>query len=227
MAAQLWILNAFNGRNTSKEKSMRFRTLSIVVLALAVPYATGAASVFRFTTIDVGAYGTYAMGINSSGQIVGTVYDNLYCDDSGCYPASPHGFLWDSGSVTPIDVPGAYATVAYGINGTGQIVGMFSDATGSHGFLKDGNAFTRIDVPGASGTVAYGINGTGQIVGSFFDVTGTHGFLWVSGSVTTVDVPGVSGTSASTSTAPDRSSDRSGMPPATTAFSGTRARSRR
>ena len=81
-------------------------TLSIVVLALAIPYATDAAPEFSFSAFDVpGAYETDPFAINSSGQIVGTVYDNFYCDDYGCYGASPHGFLWDSGTVTRIDVP--------------------------------------------------------------------------------------------------------------------------
>src|SRR5262249_45463686 len=61
-----------------------------------------------------------------------------------------------------IDVPGSVATVAFGINGAGQIVGQFD---GSHGFLDSGGVFTTIDVPGASETTARGINDRGQIVG--------------------------------------------------------------
>jgi hypothetical protein len=67
----------------------RFLTLSIVVLTLAVPYATDAAPVFRFSTIDAGGYETDPFGINSSAQIVGTVYDNFYCDDYGVTPPLP------------------------------------------------------------------------------------------------------------------------------------------
>ena len=36
---------------------------------------------------------------------------------------------------TTIDVPGAYQTVAYGIDASGQIVGVYVDAGGGHGFL--------------------------------------------------------------------------------------------
>jgi hypothetical protein len=36
---------------------------------------------------------------------------------------------------TPIDVPGAIYTEAYGINPRGQIVGPYFDSTGEHGFL--------------------------------------------------------------------------------------------
>jgi probable HAF family extracellular repeat protein len=53
----------------------------------------------------------------------------------------------DSYTFTTIDVPGAGYTVASGINADGQIVGWFTDATGTHGFLRDGATFTTFDVP--------------------------------------------------------------------------------
>jgi hypothetical protein len=34
-----------------------------------------------------------------------------------------------------LDVPGAIGTVAFGINASGDIVGLFGDSTGNHGFL--------------------------------------------------------------------------------------------
>jgi uncharacterized membrane protein len=83
---------------------------------------------------------------------------------------------------TPIDVPGASFTEAFGITPSGQIVGIYFDSmdtnlTKPHGFLYDGGVFTLIDVPGASETQANGINPHGQIVGSYRDSTGVHGFL--------------------------------------------------
>jgi probable HAF family extracellular repeat protein len=79
---------------------------------------------------------------------------------------------------TPIDVPGASFTQALGINPSGQIVGHYSDSTGTlHGFLYDGGVFTPIDVPGAFFTEAHGINPRGQVVGVYDDSTGGHGFL--------------------------------------------------
>jgi probable HAF family extracellular repeat protein len=69
-------------------------------------------------------------------------------------------------------------TEAFGINDSGQIVGLFLDGTGPHGFLYTAGIFTTIDNPSAtSDTVAFGINNSGQIVGAFSDGTGTHGFL--------------------------------------------------
>jgi probable HAF family extracellular repeat protein len=81
---------------------------------------------------------------------------------------------------TTIDVPGAFGTVALGINQRGQIVGVYNDSMEVHGFLYDRGVFTPIDVPGAgaSNTTARGITPAGQIVGYYRDSTGTpHGFL--------------------------------------------------
>src|SRR5215470_4737854 len=68
---------------------------------------------------------------------------------------------------TPIDVPGATGTQAFGINPSGQIVGSYGDGTGTHGFLYDRGVFTPIDVPGAADTQAFGISPSGQIVGFY------------------------------------------------------------
>jgi probable HAF family extracellular repeat protein len=49
---------------------------------------------------------------------------------------SPHGFLFDNGTYTTLEVPGSIWTLANGINASGQIVGVYEeDATGRHGFL--------------------------------------------------------------------------------------------
>lgn len=122
-----------------------------------------------FTTLDrPGAVSSEALGINSD-LIVGLFNDTspIAADPLG---AGDHGFFRNSGGVfTTIDVPGAIGTGAAGINGTGQIVGVFVDGTGRHGFFRDsGGVFTTIDVPGATeGTQAIGINDAGQIVGAF------------------------------------------------------------
>src|SRR5262249_54434366 len=81
---------------------------------------------------------------------------------------------------TTIDVPGSIATEAYGINASGQIVGLYYDGA-FHGFLRDvDGTYTRIDVTGRERNLAYGINDSGQIVGEYVgggflrDVDGTY-----------------------------------------------------
>jgi uncharacterized membrane protein len=69
---------------------------------------------------------------------------------------------------TTIDVSGATHNAALGINGCGQIVGWYLDASGEgHGYLLDKGQFITVDVPGATGTQANGINLHGQIVGQY------------------------------------------------------------
>ena len=101
-------------------------------------------------------------------------------------------------SFTTIDPPSVFSTEAYGINNAGQIVGLFSDATGVHGFLRDTNGhFTTINVPGASDTGAQGLNDAGTIVGWFYDGTRYYGFLRnTNGHFTTINVPGAVNTYA-------------------------------
>ena len=72
---------------------------------------------------------------------------------------------------TTIDVPGALATDASGINNSGEIVGSFEDhPAGSMGFLYTNGVITTINVPGAVGTSASAISNSGIIAGSFTDV---------------------------------------------------------
>jgi len=97
-----------------------------------------------------------------------------------------------------IDVPGATATVADGINNSGTIVGFFADSAGTfHGYLadKDGNFVKAIDFPGAAQTQPFGINEKGEIVGSYVDDGGVfHGFLLHDGNFATLDFPDAAAT---------------------------------
>lgn len=68
---------------------------------------------------------------------------------------------------TTIDVPGAGATVVYGINSAGDVVGVYGNDSNSlkHGFLDRAGSFTTLDYPNADSTFATGINDSGLIVG--------------------------------------------------------------
>ncbi len=95
-------------------------------------------------------------------------------------------------TVTQIDVPGATSTVAGRINAGGDIVGNFSDGSGTHAFLLSNGAFTTVDVPGATATYTGGINRQGEIVGSYTNSSSnnSHGYLLSNGVFTTIDIPG-------------------------------------
>lgn len=91
-----------------------------------------------------------------------------------------HGFLLRTtdGVFTPFDPPGSVFTQAWGINASGDVVGLYDDPNGEHGFLLSRGSFTPIDIPGAQFTDAFGINSRGDGVGIFGDSAGNiHGFL--------------------------------------------------
>ncbi len=115
-----------------------------------------------------------------------------------------------------IDVPTATFTIPTGIGPSGDIVGIYGDASfNEHGFLLSHGNFTTIDVPGslvgASGilqTEANGINPAGDIVGDYFAPPGApgapecqvafspacrRGFLYSNGQFSDVLVPGKKG----------------------------------
>lgn len=95
-----------------------------------------------------------------------------------------------------VDVPGAVATTAFGINGDRDLVGAFVDSSNrQHGFRLHGTAYTTIDYPGASSTAARGIAPNGDIVGNYRYASeppvGSHGYLLTAGGeFRTADFPG-------------------------------------
>jgi uncharacterized membrane protein len=66
-------------------------------------------------------------------------------------------------------VPGAFLTVAQGINNAGVIVGLYVDdvAFNTHGFVFSRNVYTLINVPNSTATTVFSINAQGEIVGSY------------------------------------------------------------
>src|ERR1700757_4250991 len=77
--------------------------------------------IFTYTTLDdpLGINGTFATGVNASGQVVGS-----YNDSGG----SAHGFLYSGGTYTTFNDPDAGNggdTIPDGINNLGQVVGTF------------------------------------------------------------------------------------------------------
>lgn len=98
---------------------------------------------------------------------------------------------------TTIDYPGAFYTLALGINNSGQIVGEYYDLKSmtTHGFLDTAGSFTTIDFPGAAVTGNLAINNAGSIVGRYVDQGGRiHGWLYQAGTYTSLDYPNASAT---------------------------------
>jgi probable HAF family extracellular repeat protein len=160
--------------------------IGFMVLAPRVRAAT-------YGVTDLGNLALYpnvnAYGINSSGQVVGSAFNN----------GATHAFLWQSGSGMQDlgTLETGVSSEAYGINDGGRVVG-YSNLTGTsghHAFLwQSGSGMQDLGTlagtnSGASST-ATGINRSGQVVG-YSDTwysglqppaTPPETFLWQSGS---------------------------------------------
>jgi probable HAF family extracellular repeat protein len=144
--------------------------------------------------------GTYAYGINKSGQVVG---QGLV--DSSTF----HAFLYTGGHMIDLGTfPGGNQATAVAINDAGQITGTSDGAIVvskktteyfSHAFLYANGKMNDLGMPsGANYSEATAINGNGQIVGSATFSDGTsHAVLYSNGVWTDLGkFPGASGTQA-------------------------------
>jgi hypothetical protein len=88
------------------------------------------------------------------------------------------------------DIPDARLTRPFGLNASGQIVGLYRDPQNvNHGFLlRTDGTYAPIDYPGAIFTNATSINARGDIVGRWMDTAGfNHGYLLRNGVFESVD----------------------------------------
>jgi probable HAF family extracellular repeat protein len=70
--------------------------------------------------------------------------------------------------------PGATQTYAQAVNAAGDVVGFYTDDTGtSHGLTWTAGAFTVVDIPDASGTWLTGINKSDVICGYYHKTSGS------------------------------------------------------
>jgi uncharacterized membrane protein len=92
-----------------------------------------------------------------------------------------------------VELPGATAAEAYGINARGDVVGGFRDpgaGNRARGFLWSRGEFHQILYPGSVASQARGINEEGDIVGTWNDGIKTRGFLLHNDEFTAIDQQG-------------------------------------
>ncbi len=131
----------------------------------------------RFNLITVaGDSNITAAGINNEGDVAGFATNSA---------GNTEGFLRRSdGRVFHLNFPGATMTQAFGVNDGDEVVGTYTDGTGSgattHGFIwSPGFGFATVDDPnGIGSTTLNGINDRGTVVGFYTDSAGnTDGLL--------------------------------------------------
>jgi probable HAF family extracellular repeat protein len=112
-----------------------------------------------------GTNSSFGIGINQNSQVIGQ--------------SSGHGFLWNNGLMTQVDLPGSSFSNAFGLNDQGDVVGMSEVGGGYHAFLRHATGATtdlHYQLLGAlPSSQARDINNQGQIVGA---ATNFDGFLF-------------------------------------------------
>ena len=187
-------------------RALRFRCALLVLTLPGVATAKPTIDTFDVPGAGTGpGQGTFALGINPSGEIEG-----YYVDSNNVN----HGFLrTPTGTIVRFDVPLAgtdagQGTLPESINPAGAITGAYTDGAGlTHGFVRSPEGtITTFDAPGAAippslcspgiicsnGTQAAAINTAGAISGQVVDANGIyHGFLRSpDGTITTFDAVG-------------------------------------
>lgn len=105
-------------------------------------------------------------------------------------------------SYAPINVPGAVATEARGVNNNGEIVGFYKTTActdsdikvpncTTKGFKYVNGTFVKLMVPNSVSTAILGVNDLGDLVGFYKKSDGSvHGFIWFhTNTVKTIDFP--------------------------------------
>lgn len=130
-----------------------------------------------------GQQGVFA--INDSGKIVG--FYNLP-------DGSAKGYQLSGKTFKDVIFPGAFATIPYGINKSGMIVGGYCASQACddfHGFTLKGTTYTTLDFPGGTNNSANGVNAAGDVVGTYQTPDYVfHGYLLHQGVFTSFDGPG-------------------------------------
>lgn len=131
----------------------------------------------RFRTVNVaGDSNVTTAGMNNEHDVVG------FADNVG---GTTEGYLLRSDNkLYRLNVPGASATTAFGVNDGDEVAGAYTDGSGStattHGVIwAPGFGFQNIDDPnGVGATTLDGVNDRGTIVGFYTDSAGnTDGLL--------------------------------------------------
>ena len=116
------------------------------------------------------AVSTFPYGVNANGVTVGEFIG-----------PPTQGFSLVNGTYAPINAPGAYYTVALGVNAENAIFGnYYTSLSGYFGYLLAVTGlFTTINYPGSTFTQLAGLNDQNMAVGLYENATGPlHAFGW-------------------------------------------------
>jgi hypothetical protein len=158
---------------------------STAVFGNGFTYVSG---VYTDVIVPGATAGTTSYGLNNAGDIVGSFADNV----------GQHGFLYNVTSATydTLNVPGAIATLAVGINDSNTITFEWVNSSFVFsGAILRNRHYAILNVPGMSQSKARGINVDDWIDFNAQDTSGVwHGFLYKDGTFTQFDVANAANT---------------------------------
>jgi probable HAF family extracellular repeat protein len=147
----------------------RYSAMVLSVFCLVFSDVRAVSAAVQYTLTDLNGlpgytYGSNAVSINASGQVVGIAWPGIQ--------TYHHGFLYSNGTITDIGtLPSGVESVPTGINSLAQVTGRCEIISGGyvyvHAFLYSQGVMTALN---ASSTWSYGnaINDSGQVAGSCF-----------------------------------------------------------
>jgi probable HAF family extracellular repeat protein len=128
-------------------------------------------------TVFVNSYG---YGINSSGHVTGTAYNESY--------STAHAFFYDGVTTTDLGSLGGVGCSPLALNDQDTLVGYVSiSSTSDHAFRYTSGTATDLGTLGGHYSYALAINNSNTIVGgSFSDSKDSiyHAFIWANGAMT-------------------------------------------
>ena len=138
---------------------------SLITRAVPTYAVTDVGSLPGFTDMD-------AYAINIHHDVVGAASNR----DSGVR----HGFLYKSGKLIDLGalVGATNDSYAVGINAEGEVIGEFTDASGTHGFIYWDGRVQTVDIPNGP-TYLRAINDIGQIVGNYDSASSLTGYAFL------------------------------------------------
>jgi hypothetical protein len=142
---------------------------------------------------DWRGHGFLEIYLNSALSIAGKVRGDIDLQLAGLQPPISQRSSGLNYAFASYDAPGSRGTLFHGINGAGNIVGVYATnepGLPTYGLLLSGGVFTTLN-PGSPLSWATGINASNTIVGSFSDSNyqHTYGFIYSGGGYTFLSDP--------------------------------------
>ncbi len=144
----------------------------LLIVCLSTLWSVARVGAARYEVTRLSAPGTVfesqAYSLNNRGQVVG------WADR---YGGNLRAFLWQEGSMTILDLPGAHG--AYDINDTAQVVGWTYNGDCRAVVWENGTTIEMGTLPGYRSSTGFAINDLGQVVASSGNHSANmHAFIW-------------------------------------------------